>query len=230
MGELFRKEWKLCLKHLLIRHMVVLLAGALTGFLVLGLILMLDAESSYIFFGTVFSMIFAAVHLSVIMSQLNTRFVLGVFFGQKRKHLVICDLIFLVMLTVVSYVGILLFLVLEKCAYPMLYSGREAEGIQMFSFMLKWGFLLIALVCLILRIIFTLYMKYNGIVFVILYVLGMTASVLGSRFSWAGVMIARILLALSALPVLVWVAAGMAIGVFIVLINSSILMKIDVKY
>lgn len=230
MIEVYKKEWELYLKRQLIIHMVVLFAGAATGFFILGIVLLLNPETAYVFLGTIFSMLFAGIYSFVTADEFNTRFILGVSFGQKRRNLILCELVFLVLLTVVSYAGILLFLVLEKNVYPIVFPGREAEGIQLFSFMPKWGILVIALVYLLVRMLFTLYMKYNGIVFGIIYVLGMTAAVLGSRFSWTGIIIDSILLSLSTLPVLIWVAAGIVSGIFVVLINSRIMMKIDVKY
>lgn len=230
MAEFIQKEWKLYLKKIFTVHMIVLFAGAVTGFLFLCLILSLDSESTYVYLGTIFSMLFAGGYAIVMAAELNKRFVLGVSFGQKRKNLIVCDLIYLFLLTISSYAGIFLFLVLEKYAYPVLFYGRGAEGTGMFLFMVKWGIPVIALFYLILWMLFTLYMKYNGLVFLIVYLLGMSISILVSRFPGAATMASAVLLALSMLPAAVWAACGIVSGVLIVLINSGILMKIDVKY
>lgn len=230
MGELLKKEWNLCFRRQLIIHTAVLFAGAAVGFILLNLVLRAGAETTYIYLGSLFAILSAGIYSFAVVNRCNTRFVLGVSFGQKRKNLILCSVLFLLLFTAVSYIGIMVVLIFEKNVYPVLFSGRAAEGTGIFPVMAKWGLLIIALVYLILWLLFVLYMKYGGIVFGIIYVLGITVCILGSRFPWAGTLLMRIMCALAAMPVFLWTAAGIVSGMLFVMISSGILMKIDVKY
>lgn len=228
----FGKEWNLYLKKQFIKYICALLLGGAAGFLLVKLVCMLDADSTYIYGASIFAMIFAGTWTFVIGNVLQTHFLLGVSMGQKRKNLIVSGLIFLVLLTVTVYIIVNVLLLLEKNVYPVLYAGVDVEGAWLVVSMQKWGLPVIGIVILTIWLFFVLNLKYGAKVFWIPYMVWMVVALISLNMSDTGIfseILSRIILLISGFTAPVWIMVCVAADVLILLIGSRILMRLDVK-
>lgn len=229
----FGKAWNLYLKKQFKNYILAFLLGAAAGFILIHLVHMLDADcTSYIYLGSIFAMVFAGTWTFVIASELNTWFLLGVSMGQKRKNLIVSALAFLVLLAAAGYAAVNVLLLLEKYTYPVWFAGEEAEGAWLVLAMQKWGLWVIGVVIFIIWLLFVLHLKYGAKVFWIPYLLYMAAALVTLRLPDTGIidkMLNKIIRIVSGVTSPVWVMICVAADVFIVIIGSRILMRVDVK-
>lgn len=227
----FRKEWNLFLKKQLVKFSCAFLLGAAAGILLINLVCRLGGGTSYIHGGAVFGMIFAFVWTFVIGNELTAHFLLGVSMGQKRKNLIGAVLLFLGVLTVVSYAAVNVLMALEEMLYSVLFPGLRIESAWMPPVLFKWGVLIIGIVLLLIWLFFILNLRYGAKVFWIPYILYMVVFIISTRFAHTaiGEVFGTFFLAIAHLPEYVWLMLGAAAVVLIVLIGSRILMRLDVK-
>lgn len=236
MTGILKGEWKTFLYKFMIAYVLSMTGCGIAGMILLKLILLLDPQSTYIYFATFITMYAAVLIAFVFLGKLiNTRFTLLVSFGKKRSSVIWYNIAMCFIMAVLLYAGTMIIYFTERGLYPLIYPDRLLEAGFSFGFMVKYGLVIYIFVSLVICFFYVISLKFGGKVFVIFYLTAMILVLVLPRLKYVNItvvdsVLSAVLRLIVSIPAAGWTIIGIIVSAILTGVSYNILNKYDVKY
>lgn len=237
MLDIYKGEWKLFLKKWLLILLFAAVCSVVAGFLLVSIVLYFDATSTYIYAGTFFMLYVTILFSLIFMGNItNTRFNLLVSFGKKRSDIAKYTIITSVALAVILWIVSVLINIFEKWLYPLVFANNVIDtDFWNFSFLYKYGLVLIVFLMCVVWFICTLMKKFGAQIIAWVYLIFGAGILIYTKFNLgeylAGNSVASAIAGFFAgfTPV-GWISLAVILSAIFIVTGYNILRRFDVKF